>query len=363
MPKFKKLEYPFLLIVSALLAIGLIMIFSASPVIGLKKCGDAFYFIKRHLFYLVLGLLAMFYGFYLDLENLKKKAFPILAVSIVLLIFVFLPGVGRNVLGASRWIDLGFISFQPSELIKLSLLLFLAKWLSDKKTPIKDFWQGVLPALLLFGFISIFIIKQPDMGTTIVLGGAMFCLLFIAGSEIKPLAIIGGIGALGVLVLSIFSPYRLRRLTTYLDPWKDRQGAGFQVVQSLLAIGSGGLFGVGLGASRQKYFYLPQQYTDFIFAILCEELGLLGGAAVVILFALFAGYGFKIARLNTDPFKRLLAAGIVSWLTVQATINIMVVVGLIPTTGIPLPFISYGGTATIINLFSVGIVLNVSRKP
>jgi cell division protein FtsW len=200
------------------------------------------------------------------------------------------------------------------------------------------------------------------MGTALTIGATVFAMLFIAGAEIWQLLSLAGIGVMGVIGLSFISPYRLRRLTAYLNPWSDPQGAGFQIIQSLLAVGSGGLFGLGLGASRQKFFYLPQQFTDFIFAILCEELGFFGGVGVVVLFAFFASLGFRIALSLSDPFRKLLAAGIVSWLTLQAMINIMVVIGLIPTTGIPLPFISYGGTATIINLFSVGVVLNVSRK-
>ena len=362
MSKSKTIDYIFLLSVLALLAVGLTMIFSASPAMGIKY-GDTFYFIKRHLFYLVLGLPALFYGLNLDLDNLKNKALLILLISIALLVSVFIPGVGRKVLGASRWIELGLLSFQPSELIKLAVVLFLAKWLSDHQARLKNFVWGLLPPIILSGVISFLIIKQPDMGTALAIAGTVFILLFLAGAEMLHLLLVGGIGILATMALSIASPYRLRRLTAYLDPWKDPLGSGFQIIQSLLAVGSGGLLGLGLGASRQKFYYLPQQFTDFIFAILCEELGLIGGAAVVIGFIIFAARGFRIALSTTDLFKSLLAAGIVSWITVQALLNIMVVLGLVPTTGIPLPFISYGGTAAIINLFAVGIVLNVSRNP
>ncbi|MFA4906536.1 MAG: putative lipid II flippase FtsW [Candidatus Margulisiibacteriota bacterium] len=347
----KKLDYIFLFSVLALSAIGLIMVFSASPTMAMKH-GDAYYYLKRHLLYLVLGLAALYYGLKLDLENIKSKALPIMAVSVLLLLLVFIPGVGRKVLGASRWIDLGPLSFQPSELIKFSTVLFMAKWLSEK-----NFKQAIwcLPILLL-------ILKQPDMGTVITIGAAVFAMLFVAGAEVRHLLALAGLAAASVLFLSLTVAYRMRRLVAYLDPWKDPQGVGFHIIQSLLAVGSGGIFGLGLGASRQKFFYLPQQFTDFIFAILCEELGFIGGVGVVILFVLFASRGFRIALSSSDRFKSLLAAGLVSWITLQAMINIMVVLGLIPTTGIPLPFISYGGTATIINLFAVGIVLNVSRQ-
>ncbi len=349
-----KLDYLFLFSVLALSSIGLIMVFSASPTMALKH-GDAFYYVKRHLFYLALGLLALFYGLRLDLQNLKSKALLILLVSVLLLFSVFIPGVGRKVLGASRWIDLGLLSFQPSELIKFAMVLFMAKWLSDKR--------GIIPVVLWLGLVSILIIKQPDMGTAVVLGTTVFAMLFLAGANLWHLLFLGLLGVGGVVALSLTAAYRLRRLLAYLDPWQDPQGIGFHIIQSLLAVGSGGILGLGLGASRQKFFYLPQQFTDFIFAILCEELGFIGGMGVVVLFILFAVQGFRIALSSTDGFKNLLAAGLVSWITLQALVNIMVVLGLIPTTGIPLPFISYGGTATVINLFAVGVVLNVSRKP
>jgi len=356
-----KLDYLFLFSVLALLAVGLIMVFSASPSMGLKY-GDAFYYIKRHLFYLLLGMLALYYGLHLELENLKNKSLPILILSILLLGAVFVPGIGRKVLGASRWIELGLLSFQPSELVKFSMVLFLAKWFSEKKDLIQNFAQGVVFPLFIFILISLLIMKQPDLGTVVVLGATIFSMLFIAGARIGHLLALGGVGVAGIIALSIATPYRLRRLVAYLNPWRDPQGIGFQIIQSLLAVGSGGLLGLGLGASRQKFFYLPQQFTDFIFAILCEELGFIGGAGVVVLFVIFAARGFRIAFSTSNLFKGLLAAGIVSWLTLQALTNILVVLGLVPTTGIPLPFISYGGTATIINLFAVGVVLNISKK-
>ncbi|MCU0641537.1 MAG: putative lipid II flippase FtsW [Candidatus Margulisbacteria bacterium] len=362
MPKTKHLDYLFLFAVIALCAVGLTMIFSASPTMALKL-GDTLYFVKRHLFYLALGLAALYYGFRLDLDNLRKRAVPLMIIAVALLIAVFIPGVGRKVLGASRWIDLGILSFQPSELIKFALVVFLAKWLADHKEQITGLVRGFLPPLFWLGLVSLLIMKQPDMGTNLTIAGAFFVMLFVAGAEAWHL---GGLALLGIMAitgLSIAEPYRLRRLLAYLDPWQDPQGIGFHIIQSLLAVGSGGLFGLGLGASRQKFFYLPQQFTDFIFAILCEELGFIGGTAVVGLFLLFAARGFMIALSTRDEFKRYLTVGLVSWLTIQAMINIMVVLGIIPTTGIPLPFISYGGTATIINLFAVGVVLNVSRKP
>ncbi|MBN3033892.1 MAG: putative lipid II flippase FtsW [Candidatus Saganbacteria bacterium] len=362
MPKPKSLDYIFLFAVLALSAVGTIMVFSASPTLALRL-GDSFYFIKRQIFYLALGLAALCFACRLDLAVLKKRSGLIFLVSVLLLVIIYLPGVGRKVLGASRWIELGILSFQPSELIKFTLVLFLAVYLAASREKLGDLFRGFLPPVLLTGLIAALIIKQPDLGTALTISLTAFVMLFVAGADWRQSGVLAGLGLASLLALSLSSAYRLRRLLAYLDPWKDPQGSGFQIIQSLLAVGSGGLFGLGLGASRQKYFYLPQQFTDFIFAILCEELGFVGGVIIVALFCLLAYRGLMIALAAADPFKNLLALGLVSWLTVQALLNIMVVIGLVPTTGIPLPFISYGGTATVINLFAAGVVLNISRRP
>ncbi|MFA5839365.1 MAG: putative lipid II flippase FtsW [Candidatus Margulisiibacteriota bacterium] len=359
--KLPGFDYLFLFSVLALVSIGTMMIFSASPTLGIKL-DDAFYFVKRHLFFLLLGFGALYFGFNIDLENLRKKANIIFIVSIILLLLVYIPGVGRNISGASRWIDLGFITLQPSELIKFTIILLLANQFCQMKEKIQDLMKGIVPILALIGFVALLIMSQPDLGTTLVIAATSFALLFLAGAQRKHLAALAAMGIAGVTAISIASPYRLKRLLAYLDPWKDPQGIGFQIIQSLLAVGSGGFWGLGLGASRQKYFYLPQQFTDFIFAILCEELGFVGATGVIILFIFFAVRGFRIALSTNNYFHFLLASGITFWITLQAMINIMVVVGLIPTTGIPLPFISFGGTATIINLFAVGVILKISKK-
>ncbi len=358
----QKIDYIFLFAVLALSAIGMTMVFSASPTMALKY-GDSYYFIKRQIFYLLLGFSALYFALRIKLDDLKKWAGPIFIISILLLLLVYIPGVGRKISGASRWIDLGILSFQPSELIKFTMVLFLANLLSGLGEKVKDLMRGLFPILLLIGLVLAIIIAQPDLGTAIAIGAAAFIMLFAAGANSIHLLSLAWTGALGVLILSLTSPYRMHRLLAFIDPWKDPQGIGFQVIQSLLAVGSGGFMGLGLGASRQKFFYLPQQFTDFIFAILCEELGFIGGTGVVILFAIFAARGIRIALKAGDDFSFLLAAGLTSWLSLQAMINIMVVLGMLPTTGIPLPFISYGGTAAIINLFTVGILLNISSAP
>ncbi len=357
-----KIDYIFLFSVLALTAIGLIMVFSASPTMALKL-GDSYYYLKRHILYLLLGFAALYFGTWLDLGILKKWAKFILIISLLFLSLVYIPGIGKRISGALRWIDLVIFTFQPSELIKFTMVLFLASLLSNWGEKIKDFFKGLLPALLIIGTVSAIIIKQPDLGTAITIASTSFVMLFAAGASIFHLVAIGGVGIASVIGLSLSSPYRMQRLIAFLNPWKDPKGAGFHIIQSLFAVGSGGLFGLGLGASRQKFFYLPQQFTDFIYAILCEELGFIGGAGVIVLFLIFAARGIRIAITASDNFSFLLATGLVSWIVIQSLINLMVVVGLLPTTGIPLPFISYGGTATIVNLFSVGILLNISSQP
>jgi len=356
----KQPDIIFLTLAVALYIVGVLMIFSASPSLALKL-GDSFYYLKRHIFYSILGFFGLYYALNLDLNKLKKWAPWLLIISLGLLLSLNFPGVGKTMGGATRWMDLYFFSFQPAELAKFSMVLFLALTLSAKGEGIKDFFKGLLPQLVLLGVILLVIIKQPDMGTAISIAGTSFIMFFIAGARLSHLLFISGVGAAVVLGLSLSSPYRLRRLMAYLDPWSDPQNVGFHIIQSLLAIGSGGLFGLGLGNSRQKFFYLPQQYADFIFAVLCEELGFIGAAGLILLFLAFFIQGIRLASQTKDAFSQLLLAGIISMFAVQTFMNLMVVAGLLPTTGIPLPFISYGGTALIVNLFSVGLVLNVSR--
>lgn len=357
-----RFDYIFLFSVLVLTAIGSIMIFSASPTMALKL-GDSYYFLKRHILYLLLGFTAFYLSLRIDLKFLKKWSLLILLLSLGFLMLVYIPGVGKKISGASRWIDLVIISLQPSEIIKFTMVLFLANILSNLKDRIKEFWKGIMPVLIIIGLVLTPIILQPDLGTSIAIAATAFIMLFVAGANIWHMTGLCGAGFAGAIRLSLSSPYRLRRLLAYINPWDDPQGVGFHIIQSLLAVGSGGLFGLGLGASRQKFFYLPQQFTDFIYAILCEELGLVGGVGVIVLFVILCGRGIKIAYSAPDRFSSLLAIGLVSWLTLQALMNIMVVVGILPTTGIPLPFISYGGTATIVNLFAVGMLLNISSLP
>lgn len=348
-------DYILLFIVVALLSIGLLMVFSASPTMAMKF-GDSFYYLKRHLLALFVGCLALYAGFKMDLDNLKTWAPYIIAVSVFLLMAVFIPGFGIGRGGASRWIYLGFFSFQPAELAKVALIIFLAKQLSTKSLS-----TAILPALGVIFLTVLLVVREPDLGTSIIIAMISFALFYLAGTPVKHFIALILTSLFGLIVLSVTSPYRMKRLFAFINPWGDPRGKGFHIIQSLIAVGSGGLFGLGLGGSKQKFFYLPQNYTDFIFAIFCEEMGLIGASGIILLYFLFLGRGMRIVRNAPDNFTFLLAGGIVSWIGIQAILNMSVVLGLLPTTGIPLPLISYGGTSLVAALFSIGLLLNVSQ--
>jgi cell division protein FtsW len=331
------------------------MVFSASPTMALR-IGDSFYYLKRHLASLFVGALALYAGFKMDHGILKHWSTHIICVTLFLLLIVFIPGAGIGLGGARRWVYFGLFTFQPAELAKIALIIFLAKELSSKPLA-SAMWPALAATLTAF----LLILKEPDLGTAMIIAMIAFAIFFLAGTPIKHFIAVIIVSISGLLFISLTSAYRMKRLLAYLNPWSDPRGVGFHIIQSLIAVGSGGLFGVGLGASKQKFFYLPQNYTDFIFAIFCEEMGLIGALGIILLFLLFVGRGIRIARSAPDAFSMLLSAGIVSWIGFQAILNMCVVVGILPTTGIPLPFISYGGTSLIATLFGVGLLLNISQ--
>jgi cell division protein FtsW len=331
------------------------MVFSASPTMAMRL-GDSYYYLKRHLLALIVAFTALYAGLKMDYGILKNWSTYILSISLLFLLVVFIPGVGLGISGASRWIYFGFFSFQPAELAKIALIIFLAKELSSKPLA-RSMWPclgATLSSLLL-------IIKEPDVGTAVIIAMIAFAVFYIAGTPLKHFIMILIASLFGLLIISLTSAYRLKRLLAYINPWADPRGIGFHIIQSLIAVGSGGIFGLGLGGSKQKFFYLPQNYTDFIFAIFCEEMGLIGALGIILLFFIFVARGIRIVRSAPDAFSMLLSGGIVSWIGLQAILNIGVVLGILPTTGIPLPFISYGGTSLIMTLFSVGILLNISQ--
>lgn len=344
-----------------LLSIGIVMILSASEYSTLVHYNDSFYYFKRQLIFAVIGLGLMFMAMNFDYWKLRRYAPQMLIAAFVLLILVLIPQFGREAGGATRWIGIGSWGFQPSELAKLCIIVFTAYSLSRHRDFARDSVKGVLPYLLILGTASAIILLQKDLGTVVALSGTVLIMLFAAGARVGVLGALGAGGVALVAAAIAHEPYRLQRLLAFLDPWEDPLDSGFHIIQSLYALGSGGLFGAGLGQGKQKYLYLPEQHTDFIFAVIGEELGFIGGVLIISLFIMFVWRGLRIALAAPDPFAGLLATGITVGIGLQAFINIGVVTGSLPVTGITLPFISFGGTSLIFTLLGVGILLNISK--
>lgn len=354
-------DFLLFLTVLMLLSMGLVMILSASEYTTLVSYNDSFYFFKRQLLWALIGLSLMFLVMNWDYWNWRRYALPLLALAFVLLILVLVPGVGREAYGSSRWLGFGPLTFQPSEFVKLCLMVFTAYGLSRKGELVQSFTHGLLPFLIMLGAAAGLILLQPDLGTAVTLAGTILIMFFAAGARISALAGLAGAGVAAVGLAIAVAPYRLDRFMAFLDPWQDPQGSGFHIIQSLYALGSGGLFGTGLGQGKQKFLYLPAQHTDFIFAVIGEELGFVGAALVIGLFTVFVWRGLKVAVTAPDAFGSLLATGLTVGIALQAIINIGVVTGTLPVTGITLPFISFGGTSLVFTLIGVGILLNISK--
>ncbi len=348
---------------AALLLLGLLMVLNTTYFLGIEKKGDAFHFFKLHLAHIVVGFFFLILLSQFSLAGLRRIAMPLFIVSIVMLALLYVPGLGLMKGGARRWLRLGPVIAEPSELVKFALVFFLAKFLSKRQDRIREFKHGPLAVFLIVGPITLLILKQPDFGSTVMITLILFAMLWAAGARWQHLATAGG-GAVGLLAFQAAAKsYRMKRLTTFLDPWSVARGAGFQLVQSFIALGEGGKWGVGLGAGRQKMFYLPEAHTDFVFAVVGEEFGLIGAAVVVALFLVILFRGMRIAHDEPDPFASLLAVGLTALLSIQALINMSVVIGLIPTKGLPLPFLSYGGTSIIIAMAALGALLALGRRP
>lgn len=360
---YKRTNPDFILIVVTLtlLAVGITMVYSASAVWAAYKFDDSLFFAKRQLLFAGIGVIAMFFIMNVDYWTWRTWAKLILIICFFLLIVVLITGIGMVRNGSRSWIGIGAFSIQPSEFIKLGMIIFLAKYLSEKQKYITTIKKGLTPTLglvfLAFGIIML----QPDLGTGTVMVGTCIIMIFVAGARIIHFSLLGVLGVCAFIALVLSAPYRIKRITSFLDPWEDPLGSGFQIIQSLYAIGPGGLFGLGLGESRQKFFYLPEPQTDFIFAILAEELGFIGGSFVILLFALLLWRGMRIAIGAPDLYGSFLAVGIISMIAIQVMINIGVVTGLMPVTGITLPFLSYGGSSLTLMLMAVGVLLNISR--
>ncbi|WP_082234258.1 stage V sporulation protein E [Halobacillus massiliensis] len=345
----------------SLLTIGVVMVYSSSSIWSEYKFDDAWYFAKRQTLFAVLGLIAMTILSKIPYYVWYKHAKVIVAVCLLFLILVLIPGVGMVRGGARSWIGIGMFSIQPSEFMKLGLIIFLAKFLSQRQKRIVSFQEGFLPGLAIILVPFALIMLQPDLGTGVVMVGTCLVMMFVAGARIAHFMLIvaGGIGGLVALIAS--APYRIKRITAFLHPWEDPLGSGFQIIQSLYAIGPGGLLGLGLGKSMQKFFYLPEPQTDFIYSVLAEELGFIGGVVVLLLFFVLLWRGVRTSLLASDLFGSLLALGIVGMVSIQVMINVSVVTGLIPVTGITLPLISYGGSSLTLTLAALGLLLSVSR--
>ncbi len=351
----KNLDLPLLTVVLGLVIFGLIMVYDSSLVQGLKDFNDSYYYIRQQLIWVVLGFASMIFFSQFDYNSFKRFATPMLLFSFLLLLAVFIPGLGISGGGAHRWLKFGSITIQPTEIIKLTGVIFLSA-VFEKGAKLIPFLATVLGVTLITGIL------QKDLGSTIVFVATSSLLYFASGAPIWQIliSIPSGLGALALLIFT--SPYRSKRILAFLDPFSDPQGSTYHILQVLIALGSGGLFGLGLGHSRQKFEYIPEVSTDSIFAIVGEELGFLGSIFLLCLFAALIIRGFKIAKNCADPFGKTLALGLTCWLGIQVVINLSSMTALLPLTGVPLPFISYGGSALVVNLTAVGILLNISRQ-
>jgi cell division protein FtsW len=349
----KKIDRVILFLAIGLTLFGILMVYDASVAIAFGNFNDKYYFARQQALWGVLGFIALFLASKFPYQKLKKVVAPLMLLTILSLALVLIPGVGTQVLGARRWLVFSGLNFQPAELAKLVSIIFMAAYLTRKGRTI-NLWllMVVLVGLILF---------EPDLGTAVILAGSSLSLYFISGGSLVTLIIAGVLGLAAGAGLILFSPYRKERLLTFLDINRDPLGASYHVRQVILALGSGGLFGLGIGASRQKYEYLPEAMTDSIFAIIGEELGFIGATLLLVAFLILIYRGIEVARKAPDQFGQLLAAGIITWMAIQTLINLAAMVAIVPLTGVPLPFISYGGSSLIITLTGVGILLNISK--
>ncbi|MBW1739962.1 MAG: putative lipid II flippase FtsW [Deltaproteobacteria bacterium] len=345
-----------------LLGIGVVMVYSASSVVSLKRFGSGAYFFKRQVVYALAAILVLIICRHVPYLFYRKMAYPILVVAFLLLVALYLPGVGHPVGGARRWLKVFGLSFQPSEFARLALVIYLAYSMSKKQEKIKVFAVGFLPHVVVLATFGALIVMQPDFGMAAMLVFVVWTMLFVGGVRLSYLlTAVAGMLPIAYYIL-IHAGYRLRRLTSFLDPWTYQSDAGYQIVHSLMAFGSGGVFGTGIGNSYQKLFYLPEPHTDFIFSVLGEELGLVGVCLVMGLYAMILWRGIVVAMKARDLFATYLAVGLISALGLQVCVNVGVTMGLLPTKGLTLPFVSYGGTSLVMNAAAVGILMNISAR-
>jgi cell division protein FtsW len=347
--------------VLALTSLGLVMVYSSSAILAADRFGDPLFFLKKQLLWALLGLAGLWAAMRLDYRRLERLVVPLLACSLLLLVLVLLPPFGQEINGTRRWLRLGPVSLQPVELAKFALVLYLAAFFTRREGVIQRFGEGLVPVLLVAGSLAGLTLLQPDLGNSLTLIGLALGMAYLAGARFLHMAAVAAAALPLLAVLIAMRPYRWRRMAAFLNPWEDPQGSGFQIIQSFLALGSGGWFGRGLGESRQKLFYLPEPHTDFIFAIIGEELGFLGAAGVVGLFALLVWRGLRVGLRAPDAFGSYLALGLTVMVATQTVVNVGVVTGALPTKGLPLPLVSFGGSALCMTLFSAGVLLNISQ--
>lgn len=352
----------FLISISTLIIIGLIFIYSSSSIYALEKSGSAHYYVKKQLFGLILGLFALLVARLTPLDIVKHLS-PLLFIgSLSLTACTFLPYIGERIHGSSRWINFFGFGFQPSELVKVSFILYLAYFLTKRMHRSSSFIHNYLPFLCILGITSAILLKQPDFGLTVTLTLTACAMLFVAEFQTRHL-VYTLLALIPVIIgLIIWKPYRVQRILTFLNPWSDPQGAGFQIIQSLIAIGSGRISGVGISHSKQKFFYLPMQHTDFIFSIIAEETGFIGSCFLILLLSIMLYFGYRIAWQLHDPFCTFATFGFVTLISLQSIINLTVATGLAPTKGIGLPFVSYGNTALICHLIMIGLIMNMVNE-
>lgn len=349
-------------VVVLLCLIGLVMVMSASSVVGLYQFGSSWYFVKRQAIWLGAGFVVMIVTMRIDYRVWRRFTNPILIGSIVMLALVLVPGVGRSVYGATRWIGFGPIQIQPSEFAKFGLILFIADLLARRAHRIGHLRITLQPVLLVTAVVLGLVLLQPNLGTTMVIGAIVAAMLFVSGMPLLPLAAMSGAGLVGAAGLAMAAPYRRARVSAFLRPWEDPRGEGYQTIQSLVGIAQGSWGGVGLGASRSKWGFLPFAHTDFVFAIIAEEAGLVGASAVVLLVVALCWLGVATALRAPDRFGTLVAVGITTWLAAQAFVNIGAVIGILPITGVPLPFVSFGGSSMLSTMAATGVLLNIARQ-
>src|SRR6267378_1930289 len=361
LPRTTTYDLTLLVVVLALTLLGIAMVFSASGMRALDTLDDPRYYLSWQALWAAIGLAGMFAAMRVDYHRYRALAVPLLVLVVVLLVLVLVPGVGVRAGGAARWLRAGPVGLQPAELAKLALILYLAAWLGARRAEIAK-PAVLLPFFVVTGSLAALVVAEPDLGTAIVLVAIAMTMYFVAGARMRLFAAVGGLVSVLVAAVAVAEPYRLTRLTVFLDPWSDPQKTGFQTIQSLYGLALGGLFGEGLGAGREKFGFLPAPYTDSIFSVLGDELGLAGTLAVIVLFFVLGYRGIRIALRARDATGALLAAGITTWLVFQSWVNMAVVASLVPMTGITLPFISYGGSSLCVGLIAVGILLNIGRE-